>query len=364
MAKISAIHVPAELKNIAINGAFDLWQEKQGTTTTVNTAASQSPLFTADMFKARSFGTTVKNYNFLRSTNIPSLAQSGFQSTYSYQFQVLTAIASPAAGDLVLPIEYSVEGFDYEKIHTKTVTFGFWFFATVPGTYSFALGNSAGSRSYVTTFTVNGASTWEFKTITVTLDNTGTWAFDNTVGITVFIAAFSGSGTATSTLNAWQSANVVAATTATNYFATVNAIINIAQFSIVEGPLGFGATGFARQGKDIQQETSMCLRYYWKSSANAVLCAGEFNTTTAVRGIIQFPVQMRTPPTASVSAGTDLVFDRPGTSAASGSGTPTYAGVGVDALLINATSGSVSTTGFSTMISFQNNGFFVADARL
>lgn len=363
MAKIAAVHVPAELKNHFINGGLDIWQEKAGTTTTVNTATTTLTKF-ADMFAINSQGATSKNYSVVRSTDVPTFAQSGYQSTYSELFTMLTGIASPAASDWVSPCQYSMEGLDYQKLHSKTVTFGLWVKASIAGTYSFALGNAAGNRSYVTTFTMNGAATWEFKAITVTLDNTGTYNFDTGTGLLIYIASVTGSTFQTSTLNQWQAGTFFAASTGTNWQGTTNATFQVAQLSLLEGSLGLGPTGFARVGKDYQQELAMCLRYYWKSGANSVLCAGEFNTTTAVRGIIQYPVQMRTTPSLSVSAGTDLVLDRPGTSAASGTGTPSYAGIGVDSVLINATSGSASTTGFATMISFQNNGFFVADARL
>lgn len=318
MAKIATVHIPAELKNMAINGALDFWQDKVGATTTVNTATTQSPLYSADMFKVRSFGSTVKNYNYLRSTAVlPSLAQSGFQSTYSYQFQVLTAIPSGATNDLVFPIEYVMEGFDYEKIHSKTVTFGFWFFASVVGTYSFALGNAAGNRTYVTTFTVNGASTWEYKTITVTLDNTGTWAFDNSAGLEVYIGVFAGagSGSATSLLNTWQGGNFVAASTATNYFATVNAVINFAQFSIVEGSLGLGDKGFIRAGKDIQAELAMCERYLQQlgkspDQAGNSFASGFAATTTNGLFNLKFTTPMRTIPSLVIVNNSDWAIQR------------------------------------------------------
>jgi len=305
MAKIFGVHVPSELNNLAINGGFDFWQEKAGTTTTINTATS-SFTYAADMWAVSSSGATVKNYNYLRSSStVPTLAQSGFNSRYSMQFQVLTAIGSLAASDEILPYNYFMEGQDYARIHSKKVTFGFWFNASVAGTYSFAMQNNAGNRSYVTTFTQNSGGVWEYKTITVTLDNTGTWLFDTNFGLAVYIAAVSGSTGSTSTLGSWQNGAFVAATGATNYFATINATLNLAQFSIVEGPIGLGPTGFVRSGKTIEAEFASCQRYYEKTyqlddipgtvTANGQAQTGQpnnanwqwthyFNTTKRTRG--------------------------------------------------------------------------------
>lgn len=261
MAKIIGSHIPAELKNLAINGALDFWQRVGSSTTTVNSSSIQATI-TADMFKFDSGGSTNKNYSVVRSTDVPSQAQSGFVSTYSYLFTMLTGIASPAAGDYVVPIDYRMEGLDYEKIHAKVATFGFWFKSSIAGTYSFALQNGSQNRSYVTTFSQSGANTWQYQTITVQMDSSGTWNFDNTIGLIVLIGAVAGSTSSTSSLNQWQSGSFLAASSGTNWQATTNATVQIAQFSIVEGPLGLGATGFQRQGKSIAQESALCLRYF------------------------------------------------------------------------------------------------------
>lgn len=262
MAKVLGVHTPAELRNLAINGAFDYWQLVEGTTTTVNTATPVGTTYAADLFPYQTAGGTIKNFSVVRdSANIPTQAQSGFQSIYSYLFTYIggTSFASPAAADYVVPISYRMEGLDYEKIHSKTITVGFWANPSVAGTYSFSMGNSAGNRSYVTTFSLSVG--WQFVSFTVPLDTTGTWNFDNTLGLVIFIGQVSGTTFQTSTTNAWQAGNFLTATGATNWMATAGATLRIAQFSMIEGPLGLSATGFARQGRGIQQELALCQRY-------------------------------------------------------------------------------------------------------
>jgi len=315
MAKLLGIHIPAVLKNHATNGALDFWQDKLGTTTTVNTATTTTTFY-ADMFKAISVGATTKNYSIVRSTDVPSLAQSGFQSVYSSLFTMITGIGSPAAGDRVTPAIYVMEGYDYEKLHTKTITFGLWVKASVAGTYSFALGNGAGDRSYVTTFTVNGGSTWEFKTITITLDQTGTWLFDNTGQLWIYIGTVAGSTYTTSSLNQWQAGFFLAASGATNWQGTNGATLQIAQFSIVEGPLGFGSKGFARKGDSIQSELSACERYLQSpgkstDQTNTAFGSGFAATTTSSIHYIKFSVPMRAQPSLIVTPG-DWALQRNG----------------------------------------------------
>jgi len=283
MSKIIGAHTPSEIRNLAINGAFDFWQRVEGSTTTVNTATTTSG-YAADMFTYDSGGSTVKNYSIARSATIPTVAQSGFQSTYSLLATMVTGIASFAASDYVEVCQYRMEGLDFEKIHQKTVTFGFWAQASVTGTYSFALRNGSTNRSYVTTFTINGASTWQFISISVQMDTVGTWNFDNTNALYVDIGSYAGTTYATSTLNSWQAGSYVVASSATNWMATSSATFQIAQFSIVEGPLGFSATGFARNGRSIQQELALCQRYYEKSYPQGV-APGTANENGCYRNI-------------------------------------------------------------------------------
>lgn len=265
MAKIIGSHIPAQIKNLAINGAFDFFQEKAATTTTINTATTQGNYF-ADMWLYESGGATVKNYSLVQSSDVPSFAQAGFTSASSALFTQITGIASPAAGDYEIPFEYRMEGKDYAKIHSKSTNFSFWIKASVAGTYSFALSNSAFNRSYVTTFTVNGSNTWEYKTIAVTTDSTGTWLFDNNIGLKVYIASVSGTTYQTGVLGSWQAGTFLAASGATNWAATSGATVRITQFAITEGPLAFSATGFSRAGDDIQAELALCQRYFEKSN--------------------------------------------------------------------------------------------------
>ena len=283
MPRIQNIHQPAELKNYAINGALDFWQEKVGTTSTVNTASSVDA-YSADMFSYQSGGPTTKNYSLQRSTTVPTAAQAGFNAAYSILFTMITAIPSFNTADFVNPCNYRMEGFDYAKLHGGVVGIGFWIQASVAGTYSVSIRNAGANRSYVTTVTVNNPNTPEYKFFSFQTDSSGTWAFDNTIGMNIQIGSYAGATYQTASLNTWQAGNFVTASTATNYMATAGATLRVSLLSIVQGAIGFGAIGFQRAGKTIQQERALCERYYEKSyDINDTPGAG--NATGAIEAI-------------------------------------------------------------------------------
>lgn len=306
MSKILNFHIPAEQKNFAINGALDFWQQNGSNVITVNTATTTTG-YSADMLAYNSVGATTKNYSLQRSTDVPTFSQSGFQSIYSNLFTMITGIPSMAAGDIIQPNIYKMEGLDYAKLHGRSVTVGFWVKASVAGIYSASFRNASANRSYVTTFTISLSNTWEFKAIPLTMDNSGTWAFDNTLGLFVEIGSCGGSTFTTSTLNQWQAGNFLVASTANNFMGTTGATLRVSQISIVEGSLGFGPTGFQRAGKDVQAELAMCQRYLFAGSF-AAGCVADSAALIVMNSPFYLPVQLRTTPTLTSANFSSLSF--------------------------------------------------------
>ena len=100
-----------------------------------------------------------------------------------------TANASPTGGDLCVLLHriegVRIAGWHGEHLPLVPITISFWFFSATPGLYSGSVLNGANNRSYTFNFTVNAASVWEYKTVTIPGDATGTWATDTTTGMTV-----------------------------------------------------------------------------------------------------------------------------------------------------------------------------------
>lgn len=248
-------------RNMIINGNMDFWQ--RGTSFTINDNVTRF-FYSADMISYSSQGPTVKNYSVNQVTSVPTVAQSGFVSQFSHEFLVNGATAF-AAADLVVPFRYRMEGFDYSEIHAQAITVGFWAYATATGSYSVAFLNSAKNRSYVTDITINTTNTWEFKTVTLTLDSAGTWLFNNGIGLEMTIGAAAGTTYQTGTINSWIAGEFYASNTATNIFGNANNRLRITQSSLVKGSTGLGATGFRRTGDSIADEMDLAQRYFEKS---------------------------------------------------------------------------------------------------
>jgi hypothetical protein len=164
-------------RNFIIDGGMDIWPT--GTSfTTISSSQYISSLFRIVI----SMDELV--VDLTRSTDVPTLAQSGYNSLYSLKVDVTTAESANDANDICY-LQYRVTGLDYQALHQKEVTLAFWVKTTKTGTYGIAFANSAGNRGYATDYTVSSADTWEYKTVTVTLDTTGTWLFDEGIGLVI-----------------------------------------------------------------------------------------------------------------------------------------------------------------------------------
>ena len=159
--------------------------------------------------------------------------------------------------------EQRIEGFnvsdlDWGSASAKAVTISFWVKAGVTATLSVTAANSASTRNYPATYTVNTANTWEFKTITIPGDTSGTWLKDNGSGLRLW---FTAGGTSQQTGNAWGSggASVCATGTTALYAAPSN-------FWITGVQLEAGTVASPFERRDYGRELMMCQRYYEKLS--------------------------------------------------------------------------------------------------
>jgi len=68
---------------------------------------------------------------------------------------------------------YNVADFGWGTANAQPVTLSFWVRSSLTGTFGGAISNSGQTRSYPFTYTINSANTFEFKTITHTLELLG-----------------------------------------------------------------------------------------------------------------------------------------------------------------------------------------------
>ena len=207
-----------------------------------------------------------------------------------------TSAFSVGAGD-GLVLNQRIEGFNCADLgwgtaNAKTVTLSFWVRSSLTGTFGGALVNQAGNRSYPFNYTINSANTWEYETITIVGDTTGTWNTNNAGCIQVNFGLGVGT-TYSGTAGTWAGAYYGSTTGATSVVGT-----NGATFYITGVQLEKGSQATAFDYRDYGNELRLCQRYYWQTGATANIPAWTW-VSTQLGTTIWFPVPMRSAPTTA-----------------------------------------------------------------
>jgi hypothetical protein len=188
---------------------------------------------------------------------------------------------------------FNVADFNWGTVNARPITVSFWVRSSVTGTFGGSIQNAAQDRSYPFSYTIGSANTFEYKTITIPGDTSGTWLSNNGVGLQLWFSFGSGS-TYSGTANAWASSLFFTPTGATNLKATNGATW---QVTGVQLEVGSVATPFER--RPFGMELVLCQRYYQQidyGNHNGGIAANWYQF------YIAFPVVMRTDPTMTTSA--------------------------------------------------------------
>ena len=230
-------------RNIIINGAMQVAQ--RGTSSTSNG-------FLLDRFNIQN----VSDGAF--SATQDSSAPTGFEN--SLKIEVTTADTSLSATQN-LRCEYRVEGKDmfyleWGTSNAKTITLSFYVKSSLTGTFSGAINNSDFNRAYPFTYTISSANTWEYKTVKIDGDTTGTWLVTNGIGMNICWSLGAGSSRV-GTADAWAAVNVQGVSGQVELIGTVNATW---QLTGIQLEVGEQATPF--EHRSYGEELALCQRYF------------------------------------------------------------------------------------------------------
>ena len=251
-------------KNRIINGAMTIDQRNAGASVTPAT----SNTYLLDRWKQ--YQSAASKFSVQQS----SVAPAGFTNS-----MLVTSLAatSLAAGDFYV-LNQAIEGFNIADLgwgtaNASPVTISFWVRSSLTGTFGGALTNSAANRSYPFTYTISAANTFEYKTITIAGDTSGTWLTNSGAGIQVQISLGTGT-TYSGTAGAWAGTYYISATGSVSVVGTSGAT-----FYITGVQLEKGSTATPFEFRSIGQELALCQRYYETVS---VAAAGASHTNMGV----------------------------------------------------------------------------------
>jgi hypothetical protein len=273
-----------------------------------NAGASVTPSNSHTLDRWKGTTSASSKYTVQQSSTAPTGFKNSLLVTSSSAYS-LTASDYFAVGQ-------SIEGFNIADLGwgaagASSITISFWVRSSLTGNFGGSLRNSSYNRSYPFSYTILSANTFEYKTVTVAGDTTGTWSSDNSSGIEVLFGLGVGS-TYSGTAGAWAAANYISATGATSVVGTNGATFYITGVQLEPGSV---ATPFER--RSYGAELALCQRYYQKSYDQTTVPGTSTTTgmishlcgtsgTAAFYNTVQFGVLMRSAPSITTydTAGT------------------------------------------------------------
>jgi len=305
-----------DTRNYIIDGDFTEWSGSGsngliGSLNNVSNITGNNAYYAALWQSNGSSGFTMN-----RSTDVPTFTQASHLSKYS--LKCIVNSTRTQSGNEIESFLYSVSGGDYVALHSQAVTLSFWVKSTTTGIYCVTFRNQATNRAYVHEYTISAANTWERKTVSLTLDTSGTWIFDNHgsnwglgegKGLNInFILNAGPSRAVSQAANTWG-AGGWSTTNQTNLFASTSNTWQISQVQLTRGstaPDGF-------MGESIQEIQNQLDYYFHRRIFTATSGAKIFGGGVTVGSTMTetdyiYPRKLRANPTLTTSAATNYAM--------------------------------------------------------
>jgi hypothetical protein len=324
------------MRNKLINGSMRIDQRNSGS---ANTPGDQN--YTLDRWQTR----VSQSSKFTVQQDSSANTVAGFTNS----LKVVSSSAYSVISSDIFSVGQKIEGLNCTDLawgtaSARPVTLSFWVRSSLTGAFGGALNNSAFDRSYPFSYTISAANTWEYKTITISGDTTGTWLTSNSNGIDLRFSLGVGSQY-TTTGGAWTAGNYWQPTGSTSIVGTSGATWYVTGVQLEEGSV---PTPF--EYRSYGTELALCQRYF------TVITNGTGNSAYGPYGLCRnqltlcvsapLSVQMRTAPSVSftINSGTNVLKQDGATYAVS---TMVAAGISVNQIGYETTIGtsSLTTTG-------------------
>lgn len=278
------------------NGDMDVWQNG---VTFANIASNQ---YSADLWRWNQSGAGAVDIR--RSTNVPTFTLNNHLYKYAIEVDVTTANATITAGDSYV-LSTFLEGLDWRFFAQRACGLQFAVMSPKTGVHSVSIANGGADRSYIATYTIDAANTWEYKFVGLGASpSAGTWDYETGLGLAVQFVLAAGA-TFQNTAVTWHTGNYLATS------AQPNCLDNTANFfRLTDVRLVPGQVQYPPRFEPFAAKLARCRRYYQKSriygegitdaSGNG---KGEHREKSAVTGAVsshmdvRFSVPMRVTPT-------------------------------------------------------------------
>ena len=311
LAELGAVYDSGALsnRNLLINGAMQVSQ--RGDSTGVTAEGYHGP----DRFQFSESGRDQFQVSISQASDGPD----GYSN--SYKVQATTAESAIDASEYVLVRQVveaqNLQHLKYGTSSAQQLTASFWVKSSIAATFGVFMYQYDGGRIIGSTYTINSANTWEYKTVTFAGDTGGTINDDNGNGQYLAFTLAAGSDMRTTDNTSWSAyaggkLGYGHSTAANAVMTTTNATW---QVTGVQLEVGTEATPF--EHRSFGQELALCQRYYHAYSnagqTDALYLQSPYGThsstidppNTTLSTQYELPTTMRAQPsvTATLNAG-------------------------------------------------------------
>ena len=196
----------------------------------------------------------------------------------------------------------NLQHLNYGTSSAKQLTASFWVKSSIAATFGIFMYQYDGGRTIGSTYTINSANTWEYKTVTFAGDTGGTINNDNGNGQYLGFTLAAGSDLTTTDNTSWGA--YTAGKLGYGHSTGANAVMTTTnatwQVTGVQLEVGSQATPFEHEPKSVT--LAKCQRYYAKIEGMEAYPCWTYGSVASTQ--VPLPTQMRTAPSVTFTGTT------------------------------------------------------------